>query len=227
MLKGKILIIDDAIELLELLKDYFEKEGYQVRTHDKEETIMESALEFLPDLFIINALMSDRNGLKFCRTIKENEIFRDAYVMFLSDNNDESLEVDAFESGGDDFVAKPVKIRALKERVNKIFARKMQKGSSLQLIAGGELVINHHSYTVFLGQKELNFPKKEFDLLRFLAANPQRVFSRDDLLSNIWSSDYDVQPRTIDVHIRKIRDKIGKNYISTIKGVGYRFNLDQ
>ena len=227
MLKGKILIFDDTIELLELLKDHFGKEGYQVKTHERGESIMESALEFLPNLFIINALMSDRSGLKFCRMIKENEIFRDAYVMFLSDNGDESLEVDAFECGGDDFVSKPVKIRALKERVNKIFARKIQKGTSLQLIVGGELVINHHSYTVFLGQKELNFPKKEFDLLRFLAANPQRVFSRDDLLSNIWSSDYDVQPRTIDVHIRKIRDKIGKNYISTIKGVGYRFNLGE
>ena len=227
MLKGKILIFDDAIEILELLKDHFEKEGYHVKTHDREESILESALEFLPDLFIINALMSNMIGLKFCRKIKENEVFQDAYVMFLSDKTDESLEVDAFESGGDDFVSKPVKIRALKERVNKIFARKVQKGTSLQLIAGGELVINHNSYTVFLGQKELNFPKKEFDLLRFLAANPQRVFSRDDLLSNIWSSDYNVQPRTIDVHIRKIRDKIGKNYISTIKGIGYRFNVDQ
>ncbi|MCG8319815.1 MAG: response regulator transcription factor [Cytophagales bacterium] len=225
MQKGKILIFDDDVEVLELLKDHLEKEGYKVNAYNKGDLAMQHALEFLPDLFIIDPLMPDMDGLKFCRAIKENEVFSNAYVIFLSEKNDESLEIDAFENGGDDFVPKPVKIRALKERVNKIFARKIQKGENLELIADGKLVINHNSYTVFLGKKELNFPKKEFDLLRFLAANPQKVFSRDDLLSNIWSSDYDVQPRTIDVHIRKIRDKIGKNYISTIKGVGYRFNL--
>ena len=225
MQKGKILVFDDDVKVLDLLKDCLENEGYKVNIHNSGDSAMKEALEFLPDLFIIDPLMPGWDGLKFCRTIKENEIFSNAYVIFLSEKNDESLEIDAFENGGDDFVSKPVKIRALKKRVNKIFARKIQKGESLELIADGKLVINHNSYTVFLGKKELNFPKKEFDLLRFLAANPQKVFSRDDLLSNIWSSDYDVQPRTIDVHIRKIRDKIGKNYISTIKGVGYRFNL--
>lgn len=225
MQKGKILVFDDDVEVLDLLRDHFEKEGYKVNTHNNGDEALGHAMAFLPDLFIINILMPGMDGLEYCRTVKENELFSNAYIVFLSEKNDESLEIDAFENGGDDFVRKPVKIRALKERVNKIFARKIQKGESLEMIADGKLVINHNSYTVFIGKKELNFPKKEFDLLRFLAANPQKVFSRDDLLSNIWSSDYDVQPRTIDVHIRKIRDKIGKNYISTIKGVGYRFNL--
>ncbi len=225
--KGNILIVNNILQLdLDELDRLLKKEGYHVDQVEMDHVTYESLKQQPPDLLIIAHMIPIVNNYSLCRNVKSNSETLNTFVIVVVDKSDEISEIEAFENGADDFLVQPLKNRAFVKRVNKIFTRKLNRSTNSKLIENGKLIINRESYSVFLSGRELNMPKKEFDLLRFLASNPQKVFSRDDLLINIWESDYDVQPRTVDVHIRKIRDKIGDDYISTIKGVGYRFNVE-
>jgi two-component system alkaline phosphatase synthesis response regulator PhoP len=145
--------------------------------------------------------------------------------VFLTARSEEYSEVAAFDVGADDYITKPIKPRALMSRISALFRRDSKKETPTALITIGDLVIDRTSYTIKLKNKEINLPKKEFELLFFLAQNPNKVFSREDLLHNIWGTDVYVLARTVDVHIRKVREKIGDDFIATVKGVGYKFNL--
>jgi two-component system, OmpR family, alkaline phosphatase synthesis response regulator PhoP len=221
----KVLVVDDEEPILELLKYNLEKSGYDVQTAIEGSKAVEIARRFVPDLVLLDIMMPKMDGVETCRQIREIPAMQKAFIVFLTARSEEYSEVAAFDVGADDYITKPIKPRALMSRISALFRRESKKTSPASLINIGELVIDRSSYTVQLKNREINLPKKEFELLYFLALNPNKVFSRDDLLQNIWGSDVYVLARTVDVHIRKIREKIGEDFISTVKGVGYKFSL--
>ena len=167
--------------------------------------------------------MPEMDGIETCIKLREIDNLKSSYILFLTARTEEYSEVAAFDAGADDYITKPIKPRALLSRINSFYKRASSKVSSSKSLKVGDLDINKDSYVVKLNNKEIFFPKKEFNLLYFLASNPKKVYSRDSLLRNLWGTDVHVVARTVDVHVRKIREKIGPDYISTIKGVGYKF----
>jgi two-component system, OmpR family, alkaline phosphatase synthesis response regulator PhoP len=221
----KVLVVDDEEPILELLKYNLEKSGYDVKTAENGSKAVEIAKKFIPDLVLLDIMMPKMDGVETCRLIREIPEMQKAFVVFLTARSEEYSEVAAFDVGADDYITKPIKPRALMSRISALFRRETKKETPQALISVGDLVIDRTSYTIKLNNKEINLPKKEFELLFFLAQNPNKVFSREDLLHNIWGTDVYVLARTVDVHIRKVREKIGDDYIATVKGVGYKFNL--
>lgn len=221
----KVLIVDDESDILELLKYNLSKEGYDVKTASNGIKGVEIAKTFIPDLILLDIMMPKQDGVETCRQIREIPELANVFVIFLTARSEEYSEVAAFEMGADDYITKPIKPRALMSRINALFRRESKKKKDSQKILIGDLEVDRSSYTVILGDDKINLPKKEFELLYFLAQNPGKVFSRDELLKNIWGTDVYVLARTVDVHIRKVREKIGDGYISTVKGVGYKFDI--
>lgn len=222
----KILVVDDEIDILDLLKYNLEKEGYQVQVADNGIKGVEIAQTFVPDLILLDIMMPGQDGVETCRQLREVKSLANTFILFLTARVEEYSEIAAFDSGADDYLTKPIKPRALMSRINAIFRRSKKEVDVEEKITAGDLVIDRESYVVTQKDREFTLPKKEFELLFFLAQHPGKVFSRDDLLINIWGTDVFVLARTVDVHIRKVREKIGEGYISTIKGVGYKFELD-
>jgi two-component system alkaline phosphatase synthesis response regulator PhoP len=222
----KVLVVDDEEPILELLKYNLEKSGYDVKTASDGSKAVEIAKKFIPDLVLLDIMMPKMDGVETCRLIREIPEMQKSFVVFLTARSEEYSEVAAFDVGADDYITKPIKPRALMSRISALFRRDTKKTSPSSLITIGELTIDRTSYTIKINDKEISLPKKEFELLYFLAQNPNKVFSREDLLQNIWGSDVYVLARTVDVHIRKVREKIGDDYITTVKGVGYKFSLN-
>ncbi|HRH35415.1 MAG TPA: response regulator transcription factor [Catalimonadaceae bacterium] len=219
----KALVVDDDADILDLLQYNLSKEGFEVRTAENGKKAIEVAKAFQPNLILLDIMMPVMDGVEACRLLREIPALSNSFIVFLTSRSEEYSEVAAFDVGADDFINKPIKPRALISRIHALFRRtKAPKADSSPLVIGG-LTIDRTSYTVTLDGKSLSLPKKEFELLLFLAQNPNKVFTRDDLLQNIWGSDVFVLSRTVDVHIRKVREKIGDGYISTTKGVGYKF----
>lgn len=225
-LTQKVLVVDDEEPILELLKYNLEKGGYEVKTATDGAKAVEIAKRFLPDLVLLDIMMPKMDGVETCRQIKDLPELEKTFVVFLTARSEEYSEVAAFDVGADDYITKPIKPRALMSRISALFRRDVKKVAPASQIAIGELTIDRTSYTIKIRNKEINLPKKEFELLYFLAQNPNKVFSREDLLQNIWGSDVYVLARTVDVHIRKVREKIGDDFITTVKGVGYKFSLN-
>jgi two-component system, OmpR family, alkaline phosphatase synthesis response regulator PhoP len=221
----KVLVVDDEEPILELLKYNLEKDGYEVKTANDGLRAVEIARKFIPDLVLLDIMMPKMDGVETCRLIREIPEMQKAFVVFLTARSEEYSEVAAFDVGADDYITKPIKPRALMSRITALFRRETKKISPSSLISIGDLTIDRTSYTIKVKGREINLPKKEFELLHFLAQNPNKVFSREDLLQNIWGSDVYVLARTVDVHIRKVREKIGEDFITTVKGVGYKFSL--
>jgi two-component system, OmpR family, alkaline phosphatase synthesis response regulator PhoP len=221
----KVLVVDDEEPILELLKYNLEKQGYDVRTATDGQIAVDTAKRFHPDLVLLDIMMPRMDGVEACRQIRSIPELQNTFIVFLTARAEEYSEVAAFDVGADDYITKPIKPRALMSRINALFRRDSKKKGTSNQIKVGDLVIDRTSYTIKLHGKEISLPKKEFELLFFLAQSPNKVFSRDDLLQNIWGSDVYVLARTVDVHIRKVREKIGDDYITTVKGVGYKFNL--
>lgn len=222
----KVLVVDDEEPILELLKYNLEKQGYDVRTAIDGQVAVDTARKFHPDLVLLDIMMPKMDGVEACRQIRAIPELANTFIVFLTARSEEYSEVAAFDVGADDYITKPIKPRALMSRISALFRRDSKKKSSSNQIKIGDLLIDRTSYTINVKGKEISLPKKEFELLFFLAQNPNKVFSRDDLLQNIWGSDVYVLARTVDVHIRKVREKIGDDYITTVKGVGYKFNLN-
>lgn len=219
----RVLVVDDDQDICELLKYNLEKEGYEVKVaHDGRKGV-DLAEQFLPELILLDIMMPHQDGVETCRQIREIPELAGAYVIFLTARAEEYSEVAAFDVGADDYIHKPIKPRALMSRIQALFRREKKKKKDSSNIQIKDLLIDRGSYTVQMSEEVISLPKKEFELLFFLAQNPNKVFSRDELLQNIWGYDVHVLARTVDVHIRKIREKIGEGYISTIKGVGYKF----
>ncbi len=221
----KVLVVDDEEPILELLKYNLEKQGYDVRTAIDGQVAVDVAKKFHPDLVLLDIMMPKVDGVEACRQLRAMPELVNTYIVFLTARAEEYSEVAAFDVGADDYILKPIKPRALMSRISALFRRDSSKKNTSAQIKAGDLVIDRTSYTVRLKGREISLPKKEFELLFFLAQNPNKVFSRDDLLQNIWGADVYVLSRTVDVHIRKVREKIGDDCIATVKGVGYKFNI--
>ena len=222
----KVLVVDDESDILELLEYNLTKEGYEVQTAQDGKTAVEKAQKFQPQLILLDIMMPNQDGVETCRQLRENPESANAFIIFLTARSEEYSEVAAFENGADDYITKPIKPRALMSRINAYFRRDVKKQKDSNKITIGGLTIDISSYTVSVDGKQVSLPKKEFELLYFLAQNPNKVFNRDDLLQNIWGSDVYVLARTVDVHVRKVREKVGDGYISTVKGVGYKFDME-
>lgn len=222
----KVLVVDDEESILELLKYNLEKEGYEVRTAGDGAEAVEMARKFIPDLVLLDIMMPKMDGVEACRILRSFPELQNTFIVFLTARSEEYSEVAGFDVGADDYISKPIKPRALMSRIAALFRRESKKKDASSQIKMGDLVIDRTSYTIKVKGKEISLPKKEFELLFFLAQNPNKVFSRDDLLQNIWGTDVYVLARTVDVHIRKVREKIGDDYITTVKGVGYKFHLN-
>ena len=219
----KVLVVDDEEPILELLKYNLEKGGYEVKTAQDGARAVDIAKRFVPDLVLLDIMMPKMDGVETCRQLRNMPELQKTFVVFLTARSEEYSEVAAFDVGADDYITKPIKPRALMSRISALFRRESKKALPLSSITVDNLTIDRTSYTVTIDGREINLPKKEFELLYFLALNPNKVFNREELLQNIWGTDVYVLARTVDVHIRKVREKIGDDYITTVKGVGYKF----
>ncbi len=224
--KQKILIVDDEPDILELIEYNLNKEGYQVFVaHNGQEAVAE-AKKVLPDLIILDVMMPKMDGIEACRIIRTMPEFKNTFMVFLTARSEEYSEIAGFNVGADDYIAKPIKPRALVSRINAILRRNQpSEDSSDNKLEIGDLVIDREAFMVFQGGEKVVLAKKEFELLYLLASKPGKVYTREAILKNIWEDSVVVTNRTIDVHIRKLREKLGENYVSTVKGVGYKFEL--
>ncbi|ACT95215.1 response regulator transcription factor [Dyadobacter fermentans] len=224
----KVLVVDDDSDIVELLEYNLTKEGYSVLTASNGKKAIDIAKAFVPDLILLDIMMPQLDGIETGRILRQNPDIKNTYILFLTARSEEYSEVAAFEVGADDYITKPIKPRALMSRINALFRREAQKAESGDTIEILDLSINRKNYTVTQGgEKSTVLPKKEFELLFFLAQTPNKVFSRDELLQKIWGADIYVLERTVDVHIRKLREKLGDTYIKTLKGVGYMFSNER
>lgn len=220
----RILVVDDEQDILELLQYNLSKEGFEVRTVNDARQAVAEAKSFLPSLILLDIMMPYQDGVETCRQLRQVPQLQGALILFLTARSEEYSEVAAFEVGADDFITKPIKPRALVSRIQALFRRNASSQTSDEgKTFVNDIVIDRESYTVSKAGTAIAFPKKEFELLAFLAAHPNKVFTRDDLLHHIWGTDVYVLARTVDVHVRKVREKIGEGYITTVKGVGYKF----
>lgn len=222
----RVLVVDDEPDILELLQYNLVKEGYEVKTAPDGRKALDIAKSFLPDLILMDIMMPNIDGVETGRRLREIPELSSTFIIFLTARAEEYSEVAAFDIGADDYITKPIKPRALMSRISALFRRESKKTKQDDKVTIGDLTIDRKSYTVLNKEEPITLPKKEFELLFFLAQNPNKVFSRDDLLQNIWGTDVYVIARTVDVHIRKVREKIGEGYIKTVKGVGYKFDLN-
>jgi two-component system alkaline phosphatase synthesis response regulator PhoP len=223
-MKKKVLVVDDEKDILDLLSYNLVKEGYDVVVaHNGQQALDKAAGK--PDLILLDLMMPVLDGFETCRRLKNNPATASIPVVFLTARSSEVDEVLGLELGADDYIQKPISPRKLVARVRAVFRRLETSGDHAAVIRAGRLEISRSNYTVRLGTKELVLPRKEFEVLALLAANPGKVYSREMLLNAVWGSDVVVVDRTVDVHIRKIREKLGEDAatIETIKGVGYRF----
>jgi two-component system, OmpR family, alkaline phosphatase synthesis response regulator PhoP len=222
--KQKILIVDDEQDIRELLEYYLIKEGYLVYTASNGEEGIAEALRCSPNLILMDIMMPKMDGIEACRIIKTMAELKNAYVVILSARNEEYSEVAGFTAGADDYISKPIKPNALLSRISSILKRNNQSSEqSVLKIEISDLQIDREAYMVYQGDRKIVFAKKEFELLYLLASKPGKVFTRELILKNIWDASIVVTDRTIDVHIRKVREKLGDHYISTVKGIGYKF----
>ncbi len=221
----KILIVDDEEDILELIEFNLLKEGYQVFTASNGQEAITQAKKNRPDLIILDIMMPKMDGIETCRLLRSMPEFKNTFIVFLTARNEEYSEIAGFNVGADDYIAKPIKPRALVSRINAILRRNGQQeqetaDKKLEIL---DLVIDREAFLVYKNGQKVVLAKKEFELLYLLASRPGKVFTREQILKSIWEESVIVTNRTIDVHIRKLREKLGENYVGTVKGVGYKF----
>jgi two-component system, OmpR family, alkaline phosphatase synthesis response regulator PhoP len=224
---SKILLVDDDPDIIELLEYNLKKEGYETASANDGVQAVEVAKTFKPDLILLDVMMPRQDGIETARQLRQLPDFKDTYILFLTARAEEYTEVAAFDVGADDYIVKPIKPRALVSRIKAVLRRDIQQVESDLVIEIGQLIINRTNYSVNNNGVQLVMPKKEFELLSFLAKHPNKVFNRDELLEKVWGVDVYVVERTVDVHIRKLREKIPEHYIKTLKGVGYMFSIEE
>ena len=219
--KIKILIVDDEPDIIEILKFNLENEGYKVFSAENGKEALKLADLHLPNLIILDLMMPIMDGIEVCEHLRKDKKFNNTLIMFLSARGEDYSQVAAFESGADDYVTKPIKPRILNSKVKALLRR--FKNDFGQILSYQNIVIDSEKYTVEVDGKTINLPRKEFELLFLLAGKPGKVFKREKIMESVWGSDVIVGDRTIDVHVRKLREKVGENLLKTIKGVGYQF----
>jgi two-component system alkaline phosphatase synthesis response regulator PhoP len=219
----KVLIADDEPDIIEILKYNLEKEGYAVTSAKDGNEALDKARLTQPDLIVLDMMMPYKNGIEVCELLRAQPAFKDTLIMFLTALSDEATQLKGFSTGADDYVSKPVSPNVFVSKVNALFRRVKKPESHILVI--DNLIIDPEKFIVEFEGREIILAKKEFELLYLLATKPGRVFLRNEILSQVWGNDVIVGDRTIDVHIRKIRQKLGVDCITTVKGVGYKFEL--
>ncbi len=219
----KILIADDEPDILEIIQYNLQNEGYEVVTAKNGNEAIDQAKRFTPDLIILDIMMPGKNGIEVCNILRMQPAFNDTLIIFLTALSDEGTEVKGLETGADDFITKPVSPKVLVSKVNALFRRMNKEDTGILQI--GDLIIDREKYIVTYQGTDIILARKEFELLALLAGKPGKVFLRNEILNQVWGTEVIVGDRTIDVHIRKIRQKLNLDCITTVKGVGYKFDL--
>lgn len=217
------MIADDEPDILEILKYNLVKEGYQVYTARDGNEALEKAKKINPDLIVLDIMMPKKNGMEVCELLRMQPAFKNTLILFLTALSDEGTQIKGLETGADDYISKPISPKVFLSKVNSLF-RRLQKDDASVLSING-LIIDPQKYIIQYNGKDIVLAKKEFELLYLLATKPGRVFLRNEILNQVWGAEVIVGDRTIDVHIRKIRQKLGVDCITTVKGVGYKFEL--
>ena len=223
-LPTKILIVDDEPDIIEILKYNLEKEGYDVKSANNGKKAVEKAKKFIPDIILLDVMMPEMDGIEACIELKKISTLSNTRIIFLSARGEDFTQIAAFDAGADDYVTKPVKPKILIKKISSISKRINNNLSNVLDL--GDIKIDKESYLITINKEDISLPRKEFELLYLLASKPGKVFSRDEIMAKVWGTQVIVGDRTIDVHIRKLREKIGDKCIKTIKGVGYKFKLN-
>ncbi len=222
----KILIVDDEQDILEFVSYNLKKEGFSIITANNGLEGIEMATKEKPNLILLDIMMPEMDGIEVCRSLRKSEDFNQTMITFLTARGEDFTQISALEAGGDDFIAKPIRPRVLVSRIKALLRRTERTEESKDFeIELGDLVINKENFSVHLREKPIELAKKEFELLSLLASRPGKVFTRDEIFHKVWGTDVIVGNRTIDVHIRKLREKLGDGYIRTVKGIGYKFEF--
>jgi two-component system, OmpR family, alkaline phosphatase synthesis response regulator PhoP len=224
---SSILIVDDEPDILEFISYNLKKEGFNVQVADNGIRGLEAVEKFPPDLILLDIMMPEMDGVEFCRRLRSHKEYDKIIVAFLTARNEDFTQIAALDIGGDDFITKPIRPRVLVSRIKALLRRSatISDANSNNIIEFEGFVIDKEKVSVTVEGKSLDLAKKEFELLCLLASKPGRVFTRDEIFTKIWGSEVIVGNRTIDVHIRKVREKIGEEYIKTVKGIGYKFEF--
>ena len=223
----KILCVDDEPDILEILKYNLSNEGYNVSTAADGKTAIKIAYNISPNLIIMDIMMPKMDGIEACEKLRSDEKFNDTIIMFLTARGEDYSHVAAYDAGADDYVTKPVKPKVLVSKVKGLLRRlKKVIANDINEIVFDDIKIDREKYKVYISDNVLNLPRKEFELLYLLASKPDKVFKREKIMETVWGSEVVVGDRTIDVHIRKLREKVGDKYFKTVKGVGYKFVIE-
>jgi two-component system, OmpR family, alkaline phosphatase synthesis response regulator PhoP len=229
--KYKILIVDDEQDILEFLSYNLKREGFQVYTSNNGQKAISLACEIIPHLILLDIMMPEMDGIETCEMIRNTIPIKHCIVAFLTARSEDYSQIAGFEAGGDDYISKPIKPKLLISRMYALLKRFDQKlgidNTELHQKVLGNIMIDSEKYLVYVDGSEVYLPKKEFNLLQLLTSRPSKVFTREEIFDSIWGNDTYVGDRTIDVYIRKLREKLGNNIIKTIKGVGYKFDYPQ
>ena len=221
----KILIVDDDLDIIEILKYNLKKSGYSTKSANNGIEAIKKAKKFIPHIILMDVMMPEMSGIEACSEIKQIDELRETIIIFLSARSEDYTKISAYDAGADDYISKPVQPKILLKKISNI-AKKINSNKNLpNVIDLGSILINREEYLVFKNKNEIILPRKEFELLFLLASKPGKVFTRDQIMNKVWGTDVIVGDRTIDVHIRKLREKFGDIYFKTVKGVGYKFEV--
>lgn len=219
--KAKVLVVDDEDDIREFLAYNLSKNGYQVEVAADGLEALKVAEHFNPHIFVLDIMMPGMSGVELCRKIRAKPEFKDVLITMLTARQEDQIQIEALNVGADDYITKPLKPSVFLSRINALLRRIDHKNN--ESLKFEDLLIDPSSFTVSIKGKPVDLPKKEFEILHLLASRPGKVFGRNEILAKIWGREVIVGDRTIDVHIRKLREKIGDKYVQTIKGVGYKF----
>ncbi len=219
----KILLVDDEPDILEIVGYNLANEGYQISTAENGLKAVKLAKKIKPHLIILDVMMPEMDGIEACEKLREHSDLENTIITFFTARGEDYSQVAGYEAGADDYITKPIKPKVLISKVKGLLRRLKENKKSEEILKVGKIVINREEYKVLKGKEELLLPRKEFELLSLLASKPGKVFKREDILNRVWGNEVVVGGRTIDVHIRKLREKIGDESFKTIKGVGYKF----
>ena len=226
--KDKILLVDDEVDILEFLSYNLENAGYDVSQCEDGNMAIKLAKEIVPDLIVLDIMMPGLNGVSVCKKLRDIRDLDKTFIVFLTAKAEDYSQISALDVGGDDYIIKPIKPKVFLSRIEAVLRRRRIEQSArgdAQQISVGDLIIDKEKIIVKQDGKKIDLVKKEFQLLYLLAQKPGKVFNRNEILSKVWGSDVIVGDRTIDVHVRKLREKLGAHYIKTVKGIGYKFDF--
>ena len=222
----KILLVDDEPDILEIVGYNLKNEGYQVYTANNGLEALKSAKKITPNLILLDIMMPEMDGIETCEKIRTVKSLENTLIAFLTARNEDYSHVAGFDAGADDYITKPIKPKVLISKVKSLLRRLKAESQEDSSVKVGDITINRDEYLIFKDDKKIFLPRKEFELFSLLTSKPGKVFKRETILDRVWGSEVVVGGRTIDVHIRKLREKIGDNHFKTIKGVGYKFIID-